>query len=272
MNLSQVPGVLGEIGRKTQTRVQEAAQKFPVEFLRERAIPLFMPKNFKQHMETGEPPRIIAEVKRASPSRGDINPNAHPLEIATQYIEAGAHALSVLTEPFYFKGDINFLRKIRERHPASYILMKDFMVDEYQFEQALWAGADAVLLIVGLIGREGTSLLLKAARDRGLTPLVEVHNESELEIALAIGAKFIGINNRNLKDMTISLDVTEKLASMVPQGTTLIGESGVETTQDIERLSKAGCHGFLIGSSLMSDKNPGDRLKSLRSEACKRMP
>ncbi len=206
---------------------------------------------------------VIAEVKFASPSRGDIAPQLKPLDVAAQYLSHGAAALSVLTEPLYFKGDIEYLKKIRVAHPDAYLLQKDFVVDVYQLYQAVLAGADAILIIVALLGETESQKILVAAEALGLSALVEVHNAEELAIAERIGARLIGINNRNLKNLTISLDVSRELLTQRPKGALMICESGIEEAAQIVEMRRAGCHGFLIGTSLMRTGQPGLALKRL---------
>ncbi|MCX6130463.1 MAG: indole-3-glycerol phosphate synthase TrpC [Proteobacteria bacterium] len=209
---------------------------------------------------------VIAEVKLASPSRGTIA-QLDPVLVAADYLANGAAALSILTEPLFFKGDIAYLKAIRAAHPDALLLQKDFVVDPYQIFQAKLAGADAILIIVALLGREGSQKMLNTARQLGLAALVEVHNTDELQIAIEIGAELIGINNRNLKDLTISLDVSLQLLPLVPKNVLAICESGIETQADLVRLQKAGCHGFLVGTSLMKTATPGLALARLLGHA-----
>ncbi len=255
-------GILSEIGQKTKQRIRQLKAAEPQDLLLSSRLPTINPKDFTARFKTGSRPRIIAEVKLASPSQGKISDIA-PIDAAQQYLNNGATALSVLTEPQYFNGDIRYLREIRQKFPDAYLLMKDFFVDEYQLDQALWAGADAILIIMALSGVEGAKHLLKAAEARNLTPLVEVHNAEELEAALSIDASLIGINNRNLKDMTISLQTSLDLINGIPKDKVCISESGIETASDLKRLSSAGFSGFLIGTSLMRSGTPGYGLKKL---------
>jgi len=206
---------------------------------------------------------IIAEVKKASPSKGDIAPGLDPVTVAKDYVENGAVALSVLTEPKFFKGSLDYLRQIRQACPQVPILMKDFFIDEYQLYQAKDVGADAILIIVAMLGREGSQQILAQANELGLTALVEVHNEAELVIAKEIGADLIGINSRNLKTMDLSLDNILRLLPYVPANALVIGESGIKSKSDLLALKAAGCHGFLIGSHFMATGNPGQALAEL---------
>lgn len=263
INLDGVAGVLGDIGRRSQERIGLFAQKYDAAYLRERRLPGFKPRDFAAHFRNQSEPKVIAEIKRASPTQGEIAPGQHPVKVAGQYLANGAHALSVLTEPEFFRGDINFLRKIRERHPEAFLLMKDFIVDPLQLEQAMWAGADCILLIVALLPPDGLADLYRAACGMGLSVLVEVHDEAELNLALELAPQMIGINNRNLKDMSISLEVTASLAAQVPPETVIIGESGIKTNQDMRYLARLGCAGFLVGTHLMAQPDPGLALARL---------
>lgn len=206
---------------------------------------------------------VIAEIKKASPSQGDIAAHLNHLEVAQQYLEHGAAALSVLTEESYFKGQISYLRDIRQAYPEARLLMKDFFVDSYQLYQAREAGADAILIIVALLGEDESARLLTEARQLGLCPLVEVHTEEELHIAANIGSDLIGINSRNLKDLSISLQRIVDLLPKVPKDACVIGESGIHTHEDLCLLRDAGCHGFLVGTRLMQTGEPGRALSEL---------
>lgn len=205
---------------------------------------------------------IISEIKFASPSEGSIS-NLPLLEVADDYLSNGAKALSILTEEHYFKGNIDYIKQVKAFFPSARVLMKDFMIDPYQFFQAKAFGADAVLLIVALLGKEKTELYLKQARDLNLTPLVEVHNKEEMLIALDSGAELIGVNNRNLKDLSISLKTSEELASLAQKNTVLISESGIKTYSDLIHLKVFGYKGFLIGTSLMKTGNPAKALAEI---------
>ena len=209
---------------------------------------------------------IIAEIKLASPSRGMIA-QLDPVMVAGEYLKNGAAALSILTEPVFFKGDIAYLSAIRQAYPQALLLQKDFVVDPYQLFQAKLAGADAILIIVALLGEDGSQQILDQARQLGLAALVEVHNAEELAIAERIGAELIGINNRNLKDLTISLAVSLQLLPLVSQRAKIICESGIEQPKDLALLQAAGCHGFLVGTSLMKTGEPGEALARLLGHA-----
>lgn len=204
--------------------------------------------------------RFIAEVKRASPSRGDIGAIPDPAALAVEYEAGGAAAISVLTEPTHFKGSLDDLRAVRASVKVP-ILRKDFLVDPWQAFESRAAGADAALLIVAAL--EGSHLreMASAFADAGLEALLEVHDEAELERALESGAPVIGVNSRNLRTLEVDLAVAERLGAKLPRGLIGVAESGIRTKGDVERLSKAGFRAFLVGEALVAS---GDAAKKLR--------
>jgi len=212
----------------------------------------------------GESVKLIAEVKQASPSKGIIRQHFNPVEIADIYAENGAAAISVLTEPHYFKGSLKYLSAIRQLFGARLpLLRKDFIVDSYQVYEARAYGADSILLIAAILIESKLSQLLSLSRELGMEPLVEVHNETETKIVLNAGARIIGINNRNLKDFTTDIQVTERLRPLLPPGVIVVSESGIRTRQDIYRLQKCGINAVLIGEALMGAGDIGMRIREL---------
>lgn len=208
---------------------------------------------------------FICEVKRASPSRGIIAEDFPYLEIAGAYEAAGADAVSVLTEPFYFKGSNEYLSAIR-REVSIPLLRKDFTVDDYMICQARTLGADAVLLICAILSPGQLSEYGGIARELGLSALVEVHDEREVEMALAAGAGIIGVNNRNLKDFTVDIDNSLRLRKLVPEDVLFVSESGMRTREDILRLEENGTDGVLIGETLMRSRDRAGALRELRGK------
>jgi indole-3-glycerol phosphate synthase len=206
--------------------------------------------------------RIIAEVKRASPSKGLIRPDFDPVALAREYEDNGAGAISVLTEERFFQGSLSHLEQIRSAVSVP-VLRKDFMLDPYQLVEAKSFGADAVLFIAALLGRTLLRDLREQASELSLDALVEVHTEEELEAALAAGAQVVGINNRDLKTFEVSLSTTERLAPLVPAGTLAVCESGIDSLEQIRRVEELGIHVFLIGESLMRAAEPGKKLREL---------
>ena len=199
---------------------------------------------------------LIAEVKKASPSAGVICQDFDPVRLAKEYEAAGASCLSVLTDEKFFQGSLDYLRQIRAGVKLP-LLRKDFMIDERQILEAIEWGADAILLIVAILSDEQLKKFHSLAVEAGLAALVEVHNEVELERALKVGAKLIGVNNRNLKDFKVDLATTEKLAArlfsspVTRHSSLLVAESGIHTRADVERLKKCGAKAILVGESLM---------------------
>lgn len=205
---------------------------------------------------------IIAEFKRASPSKGIINSSLDPIKQAKEYEANGVSAISVLTDSRFFKGSFSDLRTIREVVDVP-ILCKDFIVDEVQINHAKEAGADIILLIVAALEAARLKELFDYTIQQDLEVLVEIHDEAELDMAIAIGAPLIGINNRNLKTFEVDLAVTEKLAVKVRQsGAFLISESGIQTQDDVQRVLTAGANGILVGETLMKS---GDVAQCIRS-------
>jgi indole-3-glycerol phosphate synthase len=203
---------------------------------------------------------VIAEMKKASPSAGVIRDNFDPVQIAKSYVKAGANAISVLTDEEYFQGSLQFIEQIRPFVPIP-ILRKDFIVDPYQLLEARTFGADAVLLIVAALDQTRLQSLLNKTYELGLEALVEVHSVEEMKIAVNAGAKIIGINNRNLETFTIDLATTEQLAPFAPPGTVLVGESGLHTKNDIQRMIQAGVDAVLVGTHFMKHPDPGIALQ-----------
>ena len=202
----------------------------------------------------GDRIQLIAEVKKASPSRGIIRPDFNPVEIARTYASNGASAISVLTEAKYFQGSLNHLRDIRsalgnKRLP---LLRKDFLYDPYHIYESRAYGADSLLLIVAILTPERLSELIGLSRELGMSCLVEVHNEAELEIALRCQSRIIGINNRDLSTFGVDLTTTKQLRPLIPPGRIVVSESGIKDRGDMEKLKRWGVDAVLIGESLMS--------------------
>ena len=200
---------------------------------------------------------MIAEIKKASPSKGIICPDFDPEAIARSYEQAGASCLSVLTDETYFQGSLDYLRRVREVVQLP-LLRKDFMIDPRQIEQAIAYGADAILLIVAMLEQETLRQLHDLATQAGLAALVEVHDEEELKRAIDLGAKLVGVNNRNLKDFTVNLSTTHQLAARweswgKPKVAMLVAESGISSAQDVSQVPQGGAVDILVGESLMRD-------------------
>lgn len=197
---------------------------------------------------------LISEVKKASPSKGVIRPNFNPAEIATAYEQGGAACISVLTDIPYFAGSDENIALVQNASKLP-VLRKDFMLDTYQVYEARALGADCILLIMAALSDEQAANLENAATKLGMDVLIEVHDEKELNRALMLKSKLIGINNRNLKTLAVDIATTEKLAAMIPTGYIIVCESGISNNEDILRMNKAGVYCFLVGESLMVQNN-----------------
>ncbi|TFB21826.1 indole-3-glycerol phosphate synthase TrpC [Filobacillus milosensis] len=209
---------------------------------------------------------VIAEIKRASPSKGDINVGMEPSEQAKLYELGGASAISVLTDTPFFKGTMNDLASVRQAVDLP-VLNKDFVIDEIQIDRARQAGTNVVLLIAAAMDVTRLNELYQYAVSQGIEVLLEVHNESELEAAFEVGAQIIGINNRDLKTFNVDLGVTERLAERITDPTTVVvSESGIKSREDAERVTQAGVHGILVGESLMMSGTVVESLQELQVE------
>lgn len=225
------------------------------------------PRPFATALRGGVPIGLIAEIKKASPSRGLIRADFDPAALAAAYTRGGAHCLSVLTDQHYFQGSWSALQAARQ-HTHLPVLRKDFILDPLQIEETWRGGADAVLLIVALLDTQQLHELYEHARARGLSALVEVHDEDEMERALAINATLIGINNRNLRDFSVTLETTERVARLAPPHVTLVSESGIFTPADVLRVQRAGAHAVLVGESLMRQADVAAAVRALLHPAC----
>lgn len=254
--------ILDDILARKREEVAEAKRLRPESLL--RAAPGYAParRGFARALANGQARRIIAEIKKASPSKGVIRADFDAAVHARDYELAGATCISVLTDGPFFSGSLDDLRSVRAACSLP-LLRKDFMIDAYQMAEAREAGADAILLIVAALEPERLGELMDAARDQELDVLTEVHDRVELDTAVAAGATLIGINNRNLRTFHTSTDVTRELVAAVPAGICVISESGLSDVHELAELEALGVRGFLIGESLMASARPGEALASL---------
>ncbi len=253
--------ILATIADHVRGVIERRRREAPVEALRDRPLFHAATRGFARSLG-GSRRRIIAEVKKASPSKGLIRADFDPVAIAREYEAHGASAISVLTEERFFQGSLDDLAEIRGAVQAP-LLRKDFTLDPYQLIEAKSYGADAVLLIAAMLEASLMRELGAQARALGLDVLVEVHTEQELAAARDAGAQVIGINNRDLKTFAVDLAVTERLAPLLPPDIPAICESGIDSLEQIRRVEKCGIHVFLIGESLMRAPAPGEKLKEL---------
>jgi indole-3-glycerol phosphate synthase len=253
--------ILATIAEHVVGVVERRRRETPLEALRDRPLFAAPTRGFARNLR-GIERRIIAEVKKASPSKGLIRADCDPVAIARDYAAGGAGAISVLTEERFFQGSLLYLEQIRDA-VAIPLLRKDFMLDPYQIEEAKAYGADAVLLIAAILDTGLMRELRERATELSLDTLIEVHTEEELEAAVAVGAQLVGINNRDLRTFDVSLSTTERLAPLLPANIPAVCESGIDSLEHIRRVERLGIHVFLIGESLMRAPEPGKKLGEL---------
>ncbi|MBS4235456.1 indole-3-glycerol phosphate synthase TrpC [Campylobacter vulpis] len=256
--------ILDEIFLKTKEELERRKITLPYDMLgRSLAANPFFPKDVRRALKRIDKEiKIIAEVKKASPSKRVLREEFEPLSIALNYEKNSAAALSILTEPFYFKGSLEYLSLIR-RYTQIPLLRKDFIFDEYQILEALVYGADFVLLIAKMLSTKELKGLLEFSRHLGLEALVEIHNKEDLTKAILAGADIIGINHRNLDDFTMDMSLCEKLIPQIPNSKIIIAESGLENREFLQELQKIGVDAFLIGEYFMRQDDEGKALKAL---------
>lgn len=252
--------ILDQILKRKQEEIVAAREHTPLEELRARARSAPPTRDFKAALSRPGV-SVIAEIKRASPSAGTFAPDLDAAELARIYEVGGASALSVLTDADFFQGSPEDLQSAR-RATALPVLRKDFILDPYQVYQSRVMGADAILIIVGAV--DDVSELLGVARDVGLHCLVEVHDEDEIQRAVAAGADIVGINNRDLRSFNTDLTVTERLRPLLPVDVLVVSESGIKTPDDVLRLKRAGADAILVGESLVRSLDPASDLQALR--------
>lgn len=253
--------ILTTIAEHVRGVVERRRREMPLDRLRERPLFSAPVRGFVRAL-SGDRRRIIAEVKKASPSKGLIRAEFDPVAIARSYAAGGASAISVLTEERFFQGRLRDLEDIRAAVGLP-LLRKDFTIDPYQLFEARAYGADAVLLIAAMLDAKRMRDLRQQATELSLDALVEVHTENELAAAVEAGAQLIGVNNRDLKTFEVDLATAERLAPLVPAGMAAVCESGIDSLEQIRRMERCGIHAFLIGESLMRSPEPGEKLREL---------
>lgn len=256
---------LDRIVTTKQTEVQELQARISIAEMEKAISGMGATLGFHHALRTGQRNRrmgLIAEVKKASPSKGLIREDFHPVELARSYEAAGADCLSVLTDIQYFQGSNEFLQSIRQTVKVP-ILRKDFTIDVSQIYEARMIGADAVLLIAAILSNSQMKQFIEVANSLGLDCLVEVHDREELERALELDARLIGINNRNLKTFVTDLKTTEELLSFIPKDYTIISESGISKSDEIAHLTSVGVDGVLVGEHFMRQTDVGKAVADL---------
>jgi len=258
--------ILDEIIKKTKEDLKKRQEKMPFDWLgRSLAYNPYMPRDVKEVLTSTkeDPYRIIAEVKKASPSKGIIREDFDPLYIAQEYTRAGANAISVLTEPHFFKGDLEYITGIRRYTPTP-LLRKDFIIDKYQIIEALVYGADFILLIATALSKKELKELLNYAWHLGLQVLVEIHDKDDLKKAIFAGADIIGINHRNLETFEMNMKLSEELIPLIPNGKIIVAESGINNKETIVELNKIGVDAFLIGEHFMRQDDIYESVKAFK--------
>ena len=257
--------ILDEIIKKTKDDLEKRKADFPEEWLgRSLAYNPYVPRDVLNALRASqnEPIKIIAEIKKASPSRGVIREDFEPIKIAQEY-EQYSNAFSILTEPHWFKGNIEYITQVR-RYASRPILRKDFIVDKYQILEALVYGADFILLIAKALTQNELKELLDYAHHLGLEVLVETHDASDVKKAIFAGANIIGINHRNLDDFTMDMSLCEKLIPLLPNGKIIVAESGLYEHEQLKQLSKIGVDAFLIGEHFMRQDDIKNAVKKIK--------
>ena len=233
-----------------------------LEEMKERVSGLPSPRDFLESISKNGPMALITEIKQASPSAGVIQELSDIPRIARTYQSAGACAVSVLTEAHFFRGELSHLRQIKDVVSLP-LLQKDFIIDPFQIYEGRVTGADAVLLIAAMLAPGQLRGFAELARGLGLVPLVEVHDEEDLNKILDLDLSIIGVNNRNLKTLAVNLDTTFRLLEMIPPGRVIISESGIKSRQDVQRLQQAGVKAILVGEVLMRAPDPAAKIREL---------
>ena len=256
--------ILEKIVADSRAELEARKKSLPLEELKKAVLAAPAPLDFAAAL-CGDDIQLIAEIKKASPSKGIIRHDFNPEEIAQIYAGNGAAAISVLTEARYFQGNLDHLKAVRTALGTDCLplLRKDFIYDSYQVYETRACGADALLLIVAILDPQQLSGLLNLSHELGMTCLVEVHNEAELEVALSSGARIIGVNNRDLNTFAVDLAVTGRLRPLIPPDRIVVSESGIKNRSDIARLREWGVNAVLVGESLMSAPDIAVRMKEL---------
>ena len=259
--------ILDDIAARRREQLERDIANVPMTKVRaaaEEAAKTDTGRSFKKALTTLPSPAIIAEVKKASPSKGIISEDFRPAEQAAAYEKAGAAAVSCLTEEYYFKGSAEYFKAVRKVVDIP-MIRKDFIIDPYQIYEAKAMGADAILLIAAILSTEQMKEYRGIAESLKMDVLAESHNETELTSVINAGCTIFGINNRNLKDFSVTLETTKRLAGLAPEGGIIVAESGIKTAEDMKFLADCGANAVLIGETLMRSGSVEESIKELRS-------
>jgi len=265
--MTDTPDILKKILDRKAEEIANRKQRTAVDILKEISSGIENPRGFAAALQSkaaSKKPAIIAEIKKASPSKGVIRENFKPIEIAQDYAMNGATCLSILTDKDFFQGSEAYLQMAREKCPLP-ILRKDFMIDPYQIHESRALGADCILLIVAALEDKQMHELADTATELGMDVLVETHNADELKRALTLDTKLIGINNRNLRTFDTSLQTTLDLKQAIPDDRLVITESGIHTQEDIQLMLDNNVFTFLVGEAFMRADYPGQKMRELFS-------
>jgi len=255
--------ILDKIITHKKLEVEEQKKFQPLDVIKRKLINIGDTRNFQSAISHPGRINLIAEIKKASPSKGIIREDFNPSAIARIYEQSGASAISVLTDNRFFKGELSYLKIVRSVTLMLPILRKDFIIDEYQVYQSRLAGADAILLIAAVLDLQSLMNLFSIAKGIGLDCLVEVHTEEELEKVLSTDACIIGINNRDLNTFQTNIQTTARLMQLIPKGKIVVSESGISSKDDVKFLQKCGVQAMLIGESLMTSDDIALKIKQL---------
>ena len=262
---SNTPDILIQILNRKREEISERSLTVPIDVLMQQSVGADAVRGFIRSIENkinNDQSAVIAEIKKASPSKGLLRENFEPAEIAKSYAAHGAACLSILTDKDYFQGDEDYLQQARAACELP-VIRKDFIIDPYQVYEARVINADCILLIVSALDDETLHALFHLAEELQMDVLMEVHDEQEMKRALTTGARLIGINNRNLRTFETSLDTTLKMLDMVDEHHILVTESGIHTRDDVQLMRDNGVHAFLVGEAFMRAESPGEKLAEL---------
>ena len=254
--------MLDDIVLSKQQEVESAKREVPLEDLKARMASYLATRSFRRAISQPGKLSLIAELKRKSPSKGMLRERFDPVSLAQTLEPAGAAAFSVLTDEPYFGGHLDFLRDVKQFSEVP-VLRKDFIIDPYQVYEAAFYEADAVLLIVRILTEESLIACMQVTDQLGMEPLVEVHSEGELKLALRSGAHVIGINHRDLRTFQLDPMLSEQLMPRIPSGKVIVAESGIHSPEDVQRLKRLGVHALLIGEALMTAPDPAAKVREL---------